>query len=264
MTRALIGFSGFVGSTLLRQTSFDELYRSSNIHEITSRPSVFDTVVCAAAPGKKWHANLNAEADRARIANLIQHLKDITCQKFILISTADVFEHPIGVDEHSVVDPTHLAAYGRHRYDLELFVRRHFSNHLIVRLPGLVGPGLRKNIVFDLLNGHQIDNIDSRDIFQFYPIVNLWYDIQTALKNRLKLIHLTAEPLSVRHVAQDGFGRDFQQMNLKPLAKYDIRSLYTDIFGAQGHYHYAQRDSIQAIRTYAQSELPTPEKTLDS
>lgn len=264
MTRALIGFSGFVGSTLLRQTAFDALYRSSNIHEIVSRPTIFDTVVCAAAPGKKWHANANPEADRIRIANLMTHLQDIKCRTFILISTADVFAAPVGVDEHSVVDPTHLAAYGRHRFELELFVRRHFSNHLLVRLPGLVGPGLRKNIIFDFLNKHQTNNIDSRHIFQFYPVVNLWYDIQVALKHRLKLIHLTAEPIDVRQVARDGFGVDFQNMTLKPLVKYDIRSLYTDIFSTSGHYHYSQRESIQAIRTYAQSELPMPENALDA
>ena len=34
MANALIGFTGFVGGTLLRQTQFEALYRSTNIKEI--------------------------------------------------------------------------------------------------------------------------------------------------------------------------------------------------------------------------------------
>ena len=34
MENALIGFSGFVGSSLLKQTEFEHLYRSINIADI--------------------------------------------------------------------------------------------------------------------------------------------------------------------------------------------------------------------------------------
>ena len=34
MTDALIGYSGFVGSTLLKQSQFGALFRSTNIAEI--------------------------------------------------------------------------------------------------------------------------------------------------------------------------------------------------------------------------------------
>ena len=37
MKNALIGFSGFVGSTLLKQSSFESLYRSTNISEIAGQ-----------------------------------------------------------------------------------------------------------------------------------------------------------------------------------------------------------------------------------
>ena len=36
MNNALIGFSGFVGSTILSQASFNVLYRSSNIADIVN------------------------------------------------------------------------------------------------------------------------------------------------------------------------------------------------------------------------------------
>jgi hypothetical protein len=96
MTNALIGFSGFVGSTLLKQAPFESLYRSTNISNIEGQS--FDTVVCAGAPAQKWIANREPEADRQKIDGLIAHLKNIQCKTFILISTVDVFKESRGVD----------------------------------------------------------------------------------------------------------------------------------------------------------------------
>lgn len=248
----LIGHSGFVGTTLSRLGHYAARYRSTDIASIAGRS--FDTVVCAGAPAQKWIANRDPEADRLKIEGLITHLKSMTCQTFVLISTVDVFSNPNGVDETTAIDEAGLHAYGLHRRMLERFVEQHFARHLIVRLPGLVGPGLRKNVIFDLLNDNNLDAIDSRGVFQFYPMVNLWYDIQTALDAGLKLVHLTAEPLSVADVAARGFGRTFEQAQAGAPARYDMRSRHAALFGGSGDYQYSRRETLQAIRAYAQSE----------
>lgn len=249
---ALIGFSGFVGSTLLKQSSFSSLYRSTNIQNIEGQS--FDTVVCAGAPAQKWLANKEPEDDLQKINKLIEHLKSIKCNKFILISTVDVFKSPNGVNEQTLVEEQGLHAYGSHRRLLEKFVESHFSNYLIVRLPGLVGPGLRKNIIFDFLNNNDVQKIDSRNIFQFYPMVNLWFDIQVALDAGIQLIHLTSEPVSVSEVSHKGFGKEFnQELEVNPV-KYDMRSIHSDLFNKSGDYQYSASEVIQSIRCYAQSE----------
>ncbi len=79
LDNALIGFSGFVGSTLLRQRTFDAMFRSTDIFDIRGR--TFDTVVCAGAPAKKWIANREPGTDRRIIEDLINHLKTIRCGK---------------------------------------------------------------------------------------------------------------------------------------------------------------------------------------
>ena len=249
---ALIGHSGFVGSTLLRQASFSSLYRSTNINDIHGKS--FHQVVCAAAPAQKWLANKDPEDDYRKIQGLIAHLKTFECGTFILISTVDVFNSPISVDEDTPVDEADLHAYGIHRRQLEQFVEKHFPDHLIVRLPGLVGPGLRKNVIFDFLNDNNLHAIDSRGVFQFYPMVNLWPDIQTALAHKLRLVHLTAAPISVADVASGGFGKSFDQSLDRPAARYDLHSKHVEIFGGQGCYQYNTRETLLAIRAYAQSE----------
>lgn len=252
MNSSIVGYSGFVGSTLLKQGTFKSLYRSTNIDQIDY--NTFDTVVCAGAPAQKWIANRDPEADREKIEGLIAHLKTIQCKTFILISTVDVFNSPIGVDEDTRINESGLHAYGLNRRLLEKFVESHFANHLIVRLPGLVGPGLRKNIIFDFLNDNNLQAIDSRGVFQFYPMVNLWFDIQVALDAGLKLVHLTAEPLSVTDVSQQGFGKKFSHILEKPAATYDLQTKHAHVFGASGRYQYSARETIQAVRAYAQSE----------
>lgn len=255
MENALIGYSGFVGTTLLKQAKFEALYRSTNISEIDGKS--FGVAVCAAAPAQKWIANRDPQDDLAKIEGLIAHLKTIKCETFVLISTVDVFKTPVGVDENTPVDEAGLHAYGLHRRMLEKFVEQYFAKHLIVRLPGLVGPGLRKNVIYDFLNQNNLSAIESRGVFQFYPMTNLWYDIQTALAAGLQLLHLTAEPISVADVAQLGFAFPFTQQLANPPARYDLRTRHAALFGAFGDYQYRGRDTLLAVRAYAQSEPRT-------
>lgn len=255
---ALIGWSGFVGSTLLRQSYFEHQYRSTNIGEIEGR--VFDTVVCAGAPAQKWLANKDPEGDAKKINALMEHLYKVSCRRFILISTVDVFSSPVEVTEETAPDVDANNAYGMNRLRLEKFVRCEFKSSLVVRLPGLVGPGLRKNVIYDLLNQNNLDAVDARGVFQFYPMVNLWPDIVTAFDAGLDLVHLTSAPLSVADIAQEGFGLDFNNMTDRSVAEYDFRTIHSSLYDKTGPYQYSRAEVILAIRAYAQSESPSKEK----
>ncbi|MCI1137564.1 NAD(P)-dependent oxidoreductase [Stenotrophomonas maltophilia] len=252
MSLALIGHTGFVGSTLKRQTAFDHLFNSSNIQDIDS--NTYDTVICSAAPAQKWIANREPEADWANIQKLIGSLEKVKCRHFILISTVDVFASPIAVDESTVVQTEGLHPYGLHRRRLEEFVESRFASRLIVRLPGLVGPGLRKNILFDFHNDNNVSAIDSRSRFQFYPMVNLYGDLIAAEKAQIDLLHLTSVPVSVAEVAREAFGVAFDHAPETLPALYDMRSQHAlDGAGAPG-YQYDRRATLTAIRAYHQSE----------
>lgn len=257
MKTALIGCTGFVGSTLRRSTSFDDGFHSTDINRIDGNS--YDLIVSAAAPAKKWLANQKPVEDAAAIDGLIQHLRTVKANAFVLVSTVDVFQSPVRVDEQSEISLEGLQPYGYNRRRLEIFVREHFELSLIVRLPGLVGPGLRKNIIYDFLNHNNLDRIDSRHVFQFYPMVNLWTDIQKALKSGLNLVHLTAEPVSVAEVARVGFGQNFTQIidGMTPV-RYDFRTLYANLWGREGGaYQYSREDSLRAICDYAETEKRT-------
>ena len=86
----------------------------------------------------------NPEADWNAIRALLDVLATVRTDRFVLLSTVDVFRDPVEVDEASPVDLAGLHAYGRHRYQVEEWVKAHFDNTVVVRLPGLFGDGLRK------------------------------------------------------------------------------------------------------------------------
>lgn len=250
MTTALIGSTGFVGTTLRAQTSFDEYYHSTDINNIDEKS--FDLVVCAAAPAKKWYANLHPDEDRNVIDSLIAHLKTIKAKQFILISTVDVFKSPVNVDENTSIKLNELQPYGFNRRRLELFVKDNFESSLIVRLPGLVGAGLKKNIIYDFKHNNEIEKIESDNVFQFYPMKNLWSDIQTSLKSNLKLVHLTSVPVSVKEVAKYAFNFEFDNHLDKPLVSYDLKTIHSNKWqNSTDCYQYSKQASLEAIKEYA-------------
>ena len=89
-------------------------------------------------------------------------------------------------------------------------------------------------------------------------MVNLWADLRAAIGAGLGLVHLTAEPLSVAEVAREGFGRDFDNIvEGRTPAAYGLRTRHAALFGGTGAYQYSRRESLMAIRAYAQSEPPS-------
>lgn len=147
---ALIGHTGFVGGTLVHQHAFEGLFNSANIAATAGR--TFDTVVCAAAPGSMFEANRFPERDARRIDALIRQLDALgAVRRFVLISTVAVLDGFAARDEETTAFET-ATPYGVNRRRLEVFVAERFPGALVVRLPALFGPGLKKNFLFDMIN----------------------------------------------------------------------------------------------------------------
>jgi nucleoside-diphosphate-sugar epimerase len=244
---ALIGYTGFVGSNLLRRRPFDALFNSTNIEEIAGR--TFDLVVCSGARAEKWLANAEPERDLANIERLAGALSQSNIRKLVLISTVDVFLNPTNVDEESPAPIAGLHAYGRNRRHLEQMLSGRFDT-TIVRLAGLYGRGLKKNAIYDLLHDNDVDKIDSRGVFQFYNIDLLWRDISIALDNDLPLVHLPPEPVSIADVARTAFGREFRNEVATSPARYDVRTRYARLFGEREWYVETKEEVLAGIAKF--------------
>jgi nucleoside-diphosphate-sugar epimerase len=248
---ALVGYTGFVGGNLMAQHGFDALYNSSNIDEIAGHS--FDLIVCAGAPAEKWKANADPAHDLANIERLAAAVTRASARRFVLVSTVDVFGSPIGVDEQSPVSTEGLHAYGRDRRLLEERLAARFDT-TIVRLPGLYGPGLKKNVIFDFLHDNDVQKIDSRGVFQFYDTTRLWSDIEITMQHRLPLVHLATEPVSVADVVRAAFGIEFDNPVAANPARYDMRTRHAPLFGGEGPYIESSQQVLDGIAAYAARE----------
>jgi len=248
---ALIGHTGFVGGTLARERAFGATYNSRNIDEIAGR--AFDLVVCAGAPAEKWKANAEPERDRANIQRLIDCLATVRAARVALVSTVDVFADPQGVDESTPVATAGLHAYGRHRHMLEEALLARFDT-VVLRLPGLYGRGLKKNVIFDFLHDNDVHKVDSRGVFQFYGLDRLGHDLDRALASGLPLVHLATEPVTVAEVARSAFGRNFDNPVVPVPARYDFRTRHAALFGGRGPYIESRHEVLQGIRRFVDAE----------
>lgn len=251
---ALIGYTGYVGSTLRTQAHFDDFYNSSNIAQVQGES--YDLVVCAAAPAVKWKANQAPEADLGNIQELMGNLKKLKAKRFVLISTVDVYRSPIQVDEATAIDAERTEPYGRHRFYLEKFVHEHFSNFSIIRLPGLFGPGLKKNFIYDLIHDNALHITHYKSQFQFYNMTELWSDIQTTLREGISLVNFASEPVSAKEIAEHSLNIRFENVTEKSAVFYDMRSKHTAAYNSQSQNGYmrSKTEILKEISDYIKLE----------
>lgn len=223
---SLIGDTGFVGRNILEQNLFkiDNLYNTKNIQTISHIDH--DIIICAAPSAEKWRANLYPEQDLQSINNLINNLKNISKQtEFFLISTIDVY----GLNNYALKEsdtPIPDNFYGKHRLTLEQFIKESFIKHHIIRLPGLFGKHLKKNIIFDLLNNNIKDNtINLYDEYQWFDLDNL-KDVFDFVQNKnIDILNVSSEPISNTEVLKLF---DIKNLNLleKKKLSYNIKTIY--------------------------------------
>lgn len=235
MSRALIGYTGFVGSTLARAEKFTDFFNSSNIEAIRGR--TFDEIVCAGVPAVKWLANKEPQKDLDAISRLLSPLLTCEAKTFTLISTIDVYPDPsTGANEDAAIDGAINHAYGKHRLMVEEKIRERFKRCLVLRLPALFGDGLKKNIIFDLLTNNQTGKINPSSSFQWYNLGRLAGDLRTARELDLELINLFPEPVPTARIVASLFPDALVGTPTEPAPRYAARTIHSRAFGRSDGY----------------------------
>lgn len=158
----LLGGNGFVGS------AFKRLFEKQDIpHILLTRSNYEDHI------GKSCDIFINANgnskkfmADRdpawefdASVHSVSRSITEFNSKRYIHLSTGDVYpkqDSPDITNEDDILDPQKMSRYGLHKYLAETLVRGTNPNHLVFRMGGFVGPGLKKNAIFDMLNNDPV------------------------------------------------------------------------------------------------------------
>ena len=254
MRRALIGHTGFVGSNLNQQCEYSHCYNSKNIGDIKGEH--FEEIVCAGIQAVKWWSNQNPKDDWAGIEQLISVLDSVSADRFTLISTVDVYKTPVAVNESSPIETDGLQPYGLHRWKAEEWARAHFPQTLILRLPGLFGKGLKKNLIFDVLTDKDLSGFDARASFQFYDLAQLGSDLATAQAAELNTLNIAVQPVTVASVVDKMTGSNFTNKTGSTPAIYDMQTNHASLWGKTGAYLYDADDCLERIDDFCQSWHP--------
>ena len=227
MNNLIIGHRGFVGSNLCRQIHGAIGAGRAEISSLAGE--TFSDIYCAAPQAKKWWANQNPDQDRQEVDDLIAACRQLSCRgHFVLLSTVDVYDPPFGKTE---LDQPRLDAhpYGANRFYLEQCILRHFgSKAKVIRLPGLVGHGLKKNIIFDLLNNNNIEQINANSAFQWFNLDLLGEALKFVDQlDGPSVINAVSEPLPTADLVRAWFPQDLDRLNWKaPPVGYDIKTIH--------------------------------------
>ena len=89
---------------------------------------------------------------------------------------------------------------------------------------------------------------DSRAVYQFYDLKNLWKDINIAIQNDIRLLNISSEPVSAAEVYAFIKGGEFKNEISPSPVYYDWRSVHAETFGGEGGYIYKKADILSAIR----------------
>lgn len=155
----IIGGNGFVGSAIARACErrnlpYQKITRE-NIDEFTD--SACEILINANGNSKKFMSEREPLWDfDASVKSVRASLVNIKADKYIHISSCDVYpdcSSPEFTKEDQVIDVTKQSAYGFHKYLAELCVMRHAPKWIIFRMGGFVGEGLKKNAIYDILQG---------------------------------------------------------------------------------------------------------------
>lgn len=248
MRAALIGYTGFVGGNLKQQYSFTDFYNSKNFLEMENQK--YDLVVCAGVSAVKWMANKEPEKDLAGIKALENVLATIHAKQFILISTVDVYPLTKDQDERFDCSSIENHAYGSHRLAFETFCQEKFGGCTIIRLPGLFGDGLKKNVIYDLLNNNCLEMINTKSSYQYYYLKYLWHDIQKALENNIKLINFFTEPVPTDEIITTFFPSKSVGDKAIPEGHYDLHTKYASCWNNNGNYIYTKNEVMEQLSEF--------------
>lgn len=186
-TCLVIGAIGFIGSAVAAEAGRRGYAVSAvdldNYKEFLSGGE-FDLVINAAGNARKFIDDQDpVKGYELSVTSVMRALHDFRFRFYVQLSSGAIYPdegHPRKNSETTPLHPSRMTRYGFHKWLAEQLVEHYAPRHLLVRMGGFVGPGLRKNALYDLLTGgplfvhpdSEFQYMDTRDlartVFELY------------------------------------------------------------------------------------------------
>lgn len=242
--KILIGDSGLVGKSLMNKINFDFTFNSKNISEFNSVVTDNSDLYLSCLPATKWKVNKDIKNDMQNILNIIEIIKKHKYNKIILISTIDVYTDSPLLSNEDFLPIVKNLNYGSNRYLFELLVKQLECNNIqIYRLPALFSIDIKKNILYDLLNNHNVSDINYNSTFQWYNLNNLALDINK-IDNK-GVYNLFTEPIKTKLILDLFNLKESDVNNNSQEIIYNFKTKYTN-----SGYIQKKEDVLEDIKNF--------------
>ena len=218
----LVGSTGFVGGVLAKHIKFDMQFNSKSMPDYIEVNDGCDLYLCC-LPAQKWVVNSDPLQDMKNMVSIFEMISKKSYKRVVLISTIDVYsESPLGSNESFIPSFSKLG-YGSNRHIFELMVSDlKYESLSIFRLPALFGHGMRKNILYDLLNNNCVDKINYNSSFQWYDMSKLHDDIESRMDVG-GIFNMFSEPVDTVQICEDILGVKVVLVGNKTLYDYKTK-----------------------------------------
>jgi nucleoside-diphosphate-sugar epimerase len=158
----IVGGAGFVGSAYARFCA-----RRGLAHTVITRENT--TALAGTSCDLLFNANGNsrkglADSEPLRefdmsVRSVAETLANFKAKTYVFLSSGDVYpdpSHPETSLESQAPDLSQMSRYGLHKFLAERLVMGSHPDWLVMRMGGFVGPGIRKNAVYDILRSDKV------------------------------------------------------------------------------------------------------------
>jgi len=137
----VVGHTGFVGRAVYKHLRMKRFVIGGLNSNSSYEDRACDILINCAGNAKKFLASKNYIEARSIEDGILLNVKKINAKKVIHISS---------------MDAETMSNYGLLKKYAERIISNFIPDFCILRLSGLIGEGLSKNVVFDLLNNNQL------------------------------------------------------------------------------------------------------------
>ena len=176
MTKYLIlGAKGFIGSNLkfyLNKHGYAVTAADEQTPRIKLRQTKFDVVFDCAGNSQTWLSEKDPlSCLNQTVIRLITELKNLKYDLWVELSSSAVYGNKLSkMDEYSKPNLKNSSNYAIHKLLAEYHVKKTAENWIILRPTGFFGPGLKKNLLFDLRRKKRTIYYTLDSFFDFMPI----------------------------------------------------------------------------------------------
>jgi hypothetical protein len=96
---------------------------------------------------------------------------------------------------------------------------------------------------------------DSRGLYQYYNLANLWMDIEKALANGIKLLNLAVEPVTAAEVYVHLTGETFVNELPKEIPHFNYKTKYDALWGGENGYIRKREEVLADVKKFVEEQM---------